>query len=476
MRKASVLVLIVAALGVGGWRWRVVSQARANDTVQVPTAEVTRGNLVVTLPINGLLQSASETPVRCELAGALIEIRPDNSAVKPGDFAYRLDTKDLDDQREQLRQALTDAQESADSEKADATTHIAQAESDLKNAQEDLQFTKAKAEADRVKMEAQVQFAEGELKRVEQELTRSQRLAKLNYIPGTQLADAEKAYRKQQFALEQQRAQQADVAKTSAETIADKQTALELAQHSLVTTKADSLSHAEEGSVQVAEATRKLAEVDKKIAQCTLLAPAAGLAVIETNDNSWPERRPYRLGDQVESGAAPVMIYDVTRMQVRCQIGEMDITSVKQGQQAYVSTPAEPDRRYPGKVALVEELAKESNVWQGGTPGKKVFEVLVTLERTDPTRLRPGMSVDLEIELGKVREAMMAPIRAVFTEQGKSFLYVERGTDFARVPVTVGARNDLQVEVKGEVRVGERIALERPPEKPNPRARGKGKP
>ncbi len=466
MKRALLLLVLPAALLAGGWRWHLATRARAHVAAPVPTAEVTRGRLVVTLPVTGQLSSASETPVRTDLAGALAEICPDNSVIKPGDFAYRLDTKDLEDQREELRRAQTEAEENATTQKSDAQTRITQSESDVVTAQEELQLEKEKAAAQSEKLAAQVKFAEGELARTQQELARCQRLAKLHYLPGVKLEEAEKACRAKEFSLKQQRAQQADAEQTSAEQIRQKEVALQLSQHALTTAKADALSHAQESDIAVAEAGRKLAEVETKIAQSTVLAPAAGLAVIQTNDNSWPERRPYRLGDQVESGGAPVMIYDVGRMQVRCQIGELDVTSVKKGQQAFISTPADAEKRYPGTVTLVEELAKEANVWQGGTPGKKVFEVLVALQETDPSRLRPGMTVDLEIVLNQVREATLLPIRAVFTEQGKQFVFVARGQEFVRVPVALGTRNDLLVEVKGGVKAGDRVSLERPPQPP----------
>jgi multidrug resistance efflux pump len=462
MRKLLYLALVLVVVAVGGWRLRAVNAARAVGKVQLPTAEVTRGPLVVTLPVTGALESAQETPARAEIAGTLIQICQDNTPVKPGDFIFQLDTKDLVNQRDELERALADAEDNLSNTQAEGETAVAQAESDAAAAQESLALAQEKARAENEKMAAQVRFAEGETTRAQRELLRSQRLAKMNYIAGTKLREAEKMYRQQEFDLAQQRAQQADTEKRTAEEVGDQETALALAQHALETAKADARAEAESGRINVAEAERKVAEVDKKIAQCTVIAPVAGLAVVETNDYNWPERRPYRLGDQLESGASPVKIYDTSRMQVRCQIGEMDITRVHQGQDAFVSATSQSGKRYRAKVALVEELAQEANVWQGGTPGKKVFGVLVTLGESDPTRLRPGMTVDLEVVLDSVREATMAPIRAVFTENGKRFVYRARKDGFERAPVTTGDRNDLMIEVRSGVRVGDRLALERP--------------
>ncbi len=473
MRRALLFSLIVVAVVTGGWRWRVASARRADGKVTVPTGEVTRGQLVVTLPANGALESAQEVPVRGEVPGTLVDICPDNSLVKPGDFMFQLDTKDLEDERETLKRALTDAKEALDTQQTDSETQMTQAKSDLESAEEALKLAQEKAQADREKIAAQVRFAESEMERATREWKRSQRLAQLNYIAGTKLRQAEKMYRQQEFDLREQYAEQTDVTKRTDEQVQEAQDALTMARHGLDTSAAHSVVHTEDARIDVAEAERKLAEVDEKIAQCTVTAPAAGMAVIQTNDSNWPERRPYRLGDRVESSAAPVRIYDFTRMQVRCQIGEMEISRVHKGQVVYVSSPTAPDRRYKAQMAAVEELAQEANVWQGGTPGKKVFGALITLAESDPGRLRPGMTVDLEIVLDSVREATMVPIRAVFKEKNRAFVYRATADGFTRLPVTTATRNDLQIEVKGDLKVGDRVALDRPPTTPAGGRRGK---
>jgi hypothetical protein len=77
------------------------------------------------------------------------------------------------------------------------------------------------------------------------------------------------------------------------------------------------------------------------------------------------------------------------------------------------------------------------------------------------------MTVDLEIVLDDVRQATLVPIRAVFAEGKQHYVYLAQGVGFTRVPVTVGARNDLLVEIQGKVRAGDRVALEIPPARPS---------
>ena len=462
MKRALFLALVIITI-IGCWRLHRSGQETPVTKANILTAPISRGSLVVTLPVSGALESAEEVPVRSEIAGTLLQICEDNQPIKAGDFVYQLDTKDLFDQRETLGRDLVDAQEAVESTKADSLTRVTQAQSDAKTAQEALKLAQEKAKAECEKIAAQVKFAEGEVARAERELNRTQRLAKLNYIPGAKLRDTVKAYNQKQFNLEQVRTQESDIKKRTAEQVKDTQTAYELSQHALETAEANAVDHLGDAQIRAAEAQRKLDDVDRKIKQCRVLAPAAGLVVIETNEDNWPERRPYRLGDMVQTSAAPVRIYDFKRMQVRCQIGEMDISRVHQGQEAVVSSSSREGKRYRAKVTMVEQLAQEANVWRGGTPGKKVFSAVISLSESDPAHLRPGMTVDLEIILGNVREATMAPIQAIFKEDGKSIVYRARGGSFERVLVKVGSRNDLLVEVQGNLQPGDRVALVQPP-------------
>ncbi|NIM04484.1 MAG: hypothetical protein GTO55_01150, partial [Armatimonadetes bacterium] len=45
---------------------------------------------------------------------------------------------------------------------------------------------------------------------------------------------------------------------------------------------------------------------------------------------------------------------------------------------------AVPDRIFHGRVRDISSLATEARVWEGGTPGKKNFEVIIAIKESDP--------------------------------------------------------------------------------------------
>ena len=463
--KRGLLTLVVVAMLAGGGYWlrdRAVRRPKAKATVA--TAQVRRGDLRVTLPVNGFLDSAEVADIRSEVDGKILWIHENSAPVAAGELLLELDTKELVDQRDQLTQELNDAKETLNKAQADGQVEASQAQSAVEKSREALELAREKAQAERERIVARVQFAEGQLVRAQHELARAQRLAELHYIPGTKLREAEKVYRAQEFELEQRRAEQADVAKATDEEVRKAERDLELAQQQLDTAETNARLNVNDARIQIGETNRKLDEVNQKIEQCRVVAPTSGLVVVNVNRENWPERRPYRAGDDVEAGRDPLSIFNLETMQVRCQVGEMDISRVRKGQVAFVLSPAERGKRYRATVTAVEELARDSNVWEGGTPGKKVFGALVSLEEADAAHLRPGMTVDLEIVLAELKDATAVPAQAVFSEGGRQVVYVRRGDGFEAVPVTTATRSDLEMAVKGKLRPGEVVALARPPQ------------
>ena len=460
VRYILFFMVLLVALSYIVWRINPNFSQHDESGPKVSSTHVAYGTLVVSLAANGVLESAVETPVRSEITGNLIDIAENNKAVKPGDIVFRLDPKENEIKYEEQARVLADAQEALNTLTSDSDVRIAQATGDVTIAEEAYSLAEKKATAEVNKIKAQVDFAKGELARAESELNRNKRLAAKNYIAGTILREAEQLYNKKQFDLEQQRTSLDDAEQRTSENLKDQEHALSLARLTMQSTRANIEQNLVDARIKIADAQRQLDLAAKAIEQCTITAPVAGLVVVGTNTENWPERRPYRLGDKVSSNAAPVVIYDLKQMQVRCQIGEIDIERVRKGQQVQVTSSTQRDKRYRGKIALVAELAREANVWQGGTPGKRVFGVLIKLDETDDNNLRPGMTVDLEIITDSVRNALLVPIRAVFKRNGQSVVYRVKNKRIKAIPVTVGKRNDLQIVVAGKLKKGDIISLE----------------
>jgi cobalt-zinc-cadmium efflux system membrane fusion protein len=76
-------------------------------------------------------------------------------------------------------------------------------------------------------------------------------------------------------------------------------------------------------------------------------------------------------------------------------------------------------------------------------------------------RLKPEMFATVSLGLPEVERAITVPARAVFVDEGRSFVYVEAGEDrFERRLIEVADRPGADVRVLSGLRAGDRIVVD----------------
>jgi HlyD family secretion protein len=112
-------------------------------------------------------------------------------------------------------------------------------------------------------------------------------------------------------------------------------------------------------------------------------------------------------GTMNNPGTVIMTISDLGRMQVRARIDEIDVPHVATDQKARIYLQAEPDRPVPARVVRV--ASKGTRV-----TGRDVvtFETLLEVLSTD-SRIKPGMTANVEIEVDHRDEALTVPVEAI---------------------------------------------------------------
>lgn len=107
LRRAAAVAGLLALLGLVGW-WLA---GRGEAAPRYATAEVQRGDLVVTVAATGNLQPTNQVEVGSELSGLVVEVAVDNNdRVKRDQVLARLDTSRLQDAVNRSRAALASAE------------------------------------------------------------------------------------------------------------------------------------------------------------------------------------------------------------------------------------------------------------------------------------------------------------------------------------------------------------------------------
>ena len=112
-------------------------------------------------------------------------------------------------------------------------------------------------------------------------------------------------------------------------------------------------------------------------------------------------------GTMNNPGTVIMSISDLSKMQVRARVDEVDIPLVRPGQKGRVYLQSDPDLPVPARVFRVASKGTK-------TMGRDVvtFEALLEV-LSDDARIKPGMTANVEIEVDKRDETITVPVEAV---------------------------------------------------------------
>jgi len=201
-------------------------------------------------------------------------------------------------------------------------------------------------------------------------------------------------------------------------------------------------------------ARQQLTLAQQQLSNCVVTAPSDGLAVyIPMHVGN--EFRSIRVGDTLYPNQPFLCIPDMSEFIVPCFIPESDLARVRVGQPALVTPLAYPDLHL---AATVESLGLMAQTQPGYPAWQKYFRVVVRIDQLDG-RLRPGMSLHVEVCSYNRPDAILIQRAAVQWDQGKPScrVYSKWGTE--RRPLTLGWSDNRFYEVMGGVTTGDRLAL-----------------
>ncbi len=175
-----------------------------------------------------------------------------------------------------------------------------------------------------------------------------------------------------------------------------------------------------------AQISSKIAELKAAMNAAEIRATQRGVVVYESlrvsKDSENPIFRKVRVGDLVYYGYNLLYIPDVSEMEVRAYVNEVDGGLIQPGLRARIVPDSRADLEFGGVVDHVPEVAERAS----NNSSIRVFSSKIKLDNTDPQSMKPGMSVRVEIFLLE-EEGLVLPRASVFHEGGKSFVRLRGG-------------------------------------------------
>jgi len=215
---------------------------------------------------------------------------------------------------------------------------------------------------------------------------------------------------------------------------AESQAALEEANSRLANLK-------REVPLRVASLDLRIEELSAQREAATLEAPFAGTIY----------RTEFKSGEMVHVGDPILWLADLTRLRVRANVDQVDLGRVQAGQRMRVTSNAYPGRSWSARVSeLVPRVIVRDN--------RSVSEGLALVD--PPTDgLVPGMNVDVDVIVEDVPDALQIPAAAVYTEDGRPFVYRISEGQALSTPVTLGRSSVGAIEILVGLEADDRVVV-----------------
>lgn len=198
------------------------------------------------------------------------------------------------------------------------------------------------------------------------------------------------------------------------------------------------------------EKARRAVEVaEKGIKELVLVAPRDGVVVVE--DHAWESRR-WQVGDAPWPGVALVNIPNANAaMLVRTELSDVDDGRVKVGMTGTCTLDAYPQEPQPCTVTELAPVATQRR----HDSLRRGFAMTLSLAKSDQSRMRPGMSVKIELPSPRNTDAVLAPRGAVVFGEAPAL----RLPGGQRRPIKLGPCNAQHCAIEDGAKAGDVVEV-----------------
>lgn len=423
-----VLVALVIVAALVGLAWYTMRGDQAEVTEAPLLARVTNGPYDHVVLEQGEIESSNNVEIRCEVraratssgpATSIIDVIPEGTHVKPGDWLITFDSSALEQELSRQRIAVNTAEAVMIQAKATHDTALIAREEYLQGAYNEQKKL----------IENQIFVAEETLKKAQLSFDSIKRLVSRGLLSDLQLEG-------EQFRV--------DAAQNDLDLNKQKLNVLvEITKKKMLTQLESDIQASqvkyrnEQNSFQ--EEQNKLKEIEDQITKCRMVSPAAGQVVYANVQSS-------RSGSEfvVEPGGAVrerqvlIRLPDPTAMQVKATINESRITLVREGMPVSVRIDAFGDETLHGEVVKVNKYAEPGNFWS--STAKEYATIIKIVD--PPPQLRVGLTAEIRIHIEHRDEALQIPVQAVYERNGKTFCLVKNGERWDTREIAISSTND----------------------------------
>lgn len=465
--------LVLVLLSYAGWSSLAAGRVPVLDTLVVPARIA---DLEVLVTERGELESVKTVDGVCEVEAGnnkIIFITPEGSTVQKDDVVVRFDTSEIDQQIAKQEVTVQQAQvkvetslQEVEIQRNKGTSEIEEADLKLALAKLDLvKYIEGDYKVEQNDYKGKIALAESNLEKIRDECNSFRVLVKKGFRTPEQLRTKEQQLAEAQYNLERDKhklnvlmdyeykRKTREFEGMAAQAEAKLAAAKASAEAALIKVKSE---HEAAKATYELERTQ-LAKLKRQLDKCIIKAQQSGV-VAYANEDWWDSSRQIREGATVWFRQTIFKLPDMSRMQVKVNVHESIVKTVKKGQKAEVRVDAFPNVLLIGTVDSVSLLADSSRSWARG--GVKEYTTIVTIDSMPEEALKPGMTAEVRILVNRRDDVLVVPVQAVTEHDREHYVYVRSGDGFQRRSVKLGESNRKEVEITTGLKAGESVALD----------------
>ena len=426
--------LAAASLFGGVALWSLTSGGdlfRAGESRAGATHCISRGDLVVTIEEQGILESEENYEIKSKVRGrnAVLWIIDSGSVVQAGDELVHLDSLYIQEQVDERTKYANWSQSSADYSAA----RLARAKLAVD------EYDRGRFRTEVMTLKKDIAISHSSLQNARDRLTHASMMASGGFIRELEVEE-------RRFALEQAtldlKLKETQLNVLENYTYKEQ---LQTLKGELTATKANHEANVERAMADASRRDRAMEELQ----YCVIRADRDGL-VIHPNAAKW-ETAPIAEGTNVYKDQVLLLMPDLNKMQVTLGIHESLIKRVKPGRKAKVSLT---EGVFEGRVSEVASIAKPAGWWTGN---QVRYDAYVSLPKAE--RLRPGMSAEVEITIAEYEDVITIPVAAVVESDGQTFCWVKTHLGASRRSISIGDSNEVFSIVTDGIQEGDEVLL-----------------
>lgn len=450
LRRVALSTLAIGAVAGGAWAVREANRPARLTLQGLSFSPARRVDLHSSLLAGGRTESAASTEIECQLerlemrvngrsssssgASTILSVIDEGSWVKKGDVLCTIDSSEY---VEIVRQQ----EMNVDRARAD----LQEAKLNFETAQMTVQEFRDGLVAQTVQdYEGRVKLAQADRQRAEDRLAWSSKMLVKGYVAADQVSNDRQTLRKAELAITKSSWTLDNFLKFGVpmETRA-LQSSVEIARVRFNSNER-----------RFSRFLERLEHYKKMVENCTIRAPHDGYLIYEASENPYSSTSRVEPGASVRQGQDLFVLPDLSRMQVITVLHESVVDKVKVGMVARAKIEGLANRELEGHVIKVNPLPDLSSSWLSEA---KFFNATVQID-VPPRDIRPSMSAEVEIDLGRRPNVVAIPSEALSHEGNADVCYVATGDgSLERRAIRIGQSSLDLLEVVDGLEEGESV-------------------